>query len=112
MTIILNAVFGFLIGLLLLVIFAFLGMSIGSLLIGALIIGAVAFFIYLALGMGGMKPPYWISPTVSVIPISIPALAISGPAWTFYVVTVTVLVAGISGAFAGVRLRANNRIAR
>jgi hypothetical protein len=93
MTIIRNAVFGLLIRFLLLVLFAFLGMSIGSLLIGALIIGAVAFYIYLALGMRGMKTPYWISPSVSAIPISVPALAINGPAWTFFVVTVTVMVA-------------------
>lgn len=43
MTIIGNAVFGLLIGFLLLLLFAFLGMSIGNLVTGSLIIGAVAF---------------------------------------------------------------------
>ena len=57
MIIIRNSILGLIVGFLLLVVFAFLGMSIGSLLIGALIIGAVAFFTYLAIGMGGMKSP-------------------------------------------------------
>jgi hypothetical protein len=44
---------GIVVGFSLLVVFAFLGMSIGSLLIGALIIGSVAFLAYIAIGMGG-----------------------------------------------------------
>jgi hypothetical protein len=107
MTIIRNVIFGLLIGFLLLVCFAFLGMSIGSLLIGALIIGSVAFFIYLAFGMRGMKPPVWVSPIVSAICL-FPAVAISGPAWTCCVVMM-ISVAGIAGAYAGIRLSRSNR---
>ncbi len=107
MTIIRNGILGLMVGFLLLVVFAFLGMSIGSLLIGALIIGSVAFFTYLAIGMGGMKAPVWVSPTVSAICL-VPALAISGPARTCGVV-IMISGAGIVGAYAGIRLRRNDR---
>jgi hypothetical protein len=84
-------------------VFAFLGMSIGSLVIGTLVIGSVAAFAYIAIGMGGMKSPVWVSPTVSAICL-IPGLAINGPTWTWGVV-ITVSALGIGGAYTGIRLR-------
>jgi hypothetical protein len=113
-TIVGSAVFGLLIGLLLLVLLAFLGMSIGSLLTGSLIIGAVAFLIYAAFDRSRTSKPYWISPTFSAIPISAVAASQIGSAsaWTFCVVTVTVSIAGIAGAYVGAWLRSNNRSER
>jgi len=111
MTIVGNAVFGFLIGLLLLMVMAFLGMSIASLLVGGLIMGVLAFFIYAALGRNGLRKPYWVSPTFSAIPVSaIAASEITSSAWTFCVFSVTVLVAGVAGAYVGARLHSNNRL--
>ena len=103
-----NAVFGLLVGFLLLLLFAFLGMSIGSLLTGSLIIGAVAFLIYAALGRKRLSKPYWISPTFSAIPIVAVAATEIGPsALTFCACTVTVLVAGVAGAYVGAMRRSN-----
>jgi hypothetical protein len=106
MKIIGSAVFGLLIGLLLLLLTVFVGMSIGSLLNGSLIIGAVAFFIYAALGKSRMRKPYWISPAFSAIPMSaVAASEIGASACTTYcVITATALVAGIAGAYVGVRI--------
>jgi hypothetical protein len=113
MTIVGNAVFGLLIGLLLLVLFSFLGMSIDSLLTGSLIIGAVAFSIYAVLGQSRLSKPYWISPTFSAIPIAaVAATEITASALTFCVCTVTVLVAGVAGAYVGAMRRCNNKSER
>lgn len=59
--------------------FAFLGMSIGSLVIGTLIVGSVAAFTYIAIGMGGMKSPVWVSLTVSALCLLVDAAFSSEP---------------------------------
>jgi hypothetical protein len=111
MTIVGNAVYGLLIGFLLLLLLAFLGMSIGSLVTGSVIIGAVAFCIYAALGRSRASKPLWVSPVFSALPISaIAALEVGASVWTFCVATATVLVAGVSGAHLGAWLRPTNRL--
>jgi hypothetical protein len=107
MTIVGNAAFGLLIGLLLLLLLAFVGMSIGSLLVGALFIGVVTLVIYAILGRGSLSKPYWIAPTFSALPVSAAAAA-GAPAWTFCACAATAMFAGIAGAYVGARLRSNN----
>ena len=107
-----NVVFGLLVGHLLFLLSAFLGMSIDSLQIASLIVAAASFLTFAAFGRSRMSKPYWISPIFSAIPIFAVAVSEIGSlaSWTWCVIAASVLVAGLSGAYVGARLRSHSRL--